>query len=692
MFEKITLNLLGNAVKFTPPGGRIDVALVLSGDAVELSVTDTGPGIPPAMLDAIFERFFQLDASLTRRYEGTGIGLALVKELTELMGGTASVQSTVGKGSRFFVRLPKVEQRRQLPRGAESVEVSTSARHRPDVGRPLSPSAQPRVTAAAWDGPERPRVLVVEDSADMRGYLAEVLGDLYEIQLADDGLAALEQARRCPPEAIVSDIMMPRMDGFELLGRLKDDPALRAVPVILLTAKADHVVAGLEAGASDYMSKPFAPAELRARVQALLLARERAARAAAEDAERRAAFLAEAGALLSESLDYEETLGRLGRLCVRSLADWCTIDLVEGREIRGVAGAHADPAREPILREVQRRYPPRWDSPQPAVTVLRTGQPLLMPELPDEILRTKLVDDEHLRLARELGTRTGLSVPLVARGQMLGALSLASAAPGRRFGRADLELAQEVARRAASAIDNARLYRASQEAVRARNEFLSVASHELNTPVTSLKLAVQFVRRAARPVDPQTMDKMLEIVLRQVTRLTRLSGDLLDASRMQAGCLPLVLTDVDLGALVREVASRFEADLARSQCSVSISTRDGAPVVGRWDRSRLDQVVTNLLSNAIKFGAGKPIEIVVGEGGGVAQIIVEDHGIGIDPARRGRLFERFERAVSENYGGLGLGLYISRGLVEGHGGSIRCESQHGGGSTFTIELPCAGPP
>ncbi|XYH95612.1 AAA family ATPase [Sorangium sp. So ce1128] len=426
---------------------------------------------------------------------------------------------------------------------------------------------------------------------------------------------------------------------------------------------------------------------------ARLLAKEQAARAVAEDAEQRAAFLAEAGALLSESLDYEETLARFGRLCVRRLADWCAIDVVEGREIRRLAVAHRDPMKEPLLRQVQERYPPGWDSPHPAAKALRTGEPVLTPEVTDDVLRVICHDDEHVRLARALGTRTGLSVPLIARGQTLGVLSLASDAPGRRYGRADLGLAVELGRRAAIAIDNARLYRASQEAVRARSEFLTVATHELNTPLTSLTLAVQSLRRAAplgRVIDPQVLDRRLELVARQGTRLTRLINDLLDVSHLDMGPLVLERTDVDLGALIREVVERFKADLAGALCSVSIQT--GAPAFGRWDRSCLDRIVTSLLSNAIKFGTGKPIEIAVGAERGTARLVVRDHGIGIAPEQRDRIFGRFERAVSEtHYGGLGLGLYLSRRIVEEHGGLIRCESRPGAGATFIVELPCAEP-
>jgi predicted ATPase/signal transduction histidine kinase len=426
---------------------------------------------------------------------------------------------------------------------------------------------------------------------------------------------------------------------------------------------------------------------------ALLLSKERAARAAAEDAERRAAFIARAGALVSESLDHEESLARLSRLCAGSLGDWCVIDVVEGREIRRIAGAHRDPAKEPVLRELSRRYPPRWDSPHPAVTVLRTGEPLLMPEVHDDFLRATSECDEHFRLLRALGTQTGLAVPLVARGQTLGVLTLASAAPGRRFGRYDLELSEEVARRAATAIDNARLYQASQEAVRVRDEFLVVASHELNTPVTSLTLNLQWVRRAIRSErapDLQAMDRRLERALQQGARLARLNSDLLDVSRIHANRLPLDLEDVDLHALVRAVVERFKSE--PSHAGVSVSIQGSGPVVGRWDRSRIEQILANLLSNAIKFGAGKPIEILFGEEAGFARLSVRDQGIGIDPAMQGRIFERFERAVPVDYGGLGLGLYLSRRIAEAHGGTLHVQSTPGAGATFILELPCAGPP
>lgn len=230
-----------------------------------------------------------------------------------------------------------------------------------------------------------------------------------------------------------------------------------------------------------------------------------------------------------------------------------------------------------------------------------------------------------------------------------------------------------------------------QEAVRLRDEFLSIASHELRTPITSLQLMVQGLAQGVVSLSPETRRRTFGLAERQVARLTRLVGELLEVSRIQAGRLAFQPEQVDLVAVVREVIQCFEAELARIRCPVSL--RSDRPVMGRWDRSKLEQVVTNILSNAMKFGAGQPIEITVEEApAGTGRLVVTDHGIGIPPERLPCIFERFERAVSaRTYGGLGLGLYIVRSIVEALGGSIRAESVLGSGSTFTVELPCAGP-
>jgi predicted ATPase/signal transduction histidine kinase len=421
---------------------------------------------------------------------------------------------------------------------------------------------------------------------------------------------------------------------------------------------------------------------------ARLLERERAGRIEAEAAERRGLLLGEATALLSQTLDSPGMFDALARLCARSFVDWAMIDLEENGTLMRIAGAHRDPDKEPILHELAARYPPEQTS--PVWDVLRTGQAVEAPVLTDDQLRIYCADEHHVELVRRLGARSAVFVPLCVRDVVIGALTLVSMTPNR-FARADAELAAELGRRMALAIDNARLLDETRRALHLREEFLRIASHELRTPLASLRLSAQGLLRAAernRAVSPEILDRTLRRVLGNTARLEQLTSELLDVTRMEQGRLDLNPTEIALDAIVREAVEHIEAELAATGSSVSIEC--AAPVVGRWDPSRLDQVVTNLMTNAAKFGAGKPIEIRIERSGADARLAVTDHGIGIDPARRPYVFDRFERAVpSSRYGGLGLGLYIAQSIVVAHGGTITVDSEPGAGSTFTVTLPCA---
>jgi signal transduction histidine kinase len=231
------------------------------------------------------------------------------------------------------------------------------------------------------------------------------------------------------------------------------------------------------------------------------------------------------------------------------------------------------------------------------------------------------------------------------------------------------------------------------QAVRDRDDFLSIASHELRTPLTTLQLEVEgLARSAAKTTDGAPPgDRLLrsvDAIAVQTARLIRLVEELLDMSRLAGGQVRLQPTSVDLGALVKDIVLRFKSSLDTAQCSVELDIEDR--VVGAWDRLRIEQVASNLLSNAIKYGAGKPICIAVGRSGTDAVLAMRDLGIGVAPEHQTRIFRRFERAVStENYGGFGLGLWISREITHAHGGSIHVDSSLGKGATFTVKLPLA---
>ncbi|QSQ19960.1 AAA family ATPase [Pyxidicoccus parkwayensis] len=409
-------------------------------------------------------------------------------------------------------------------------------------------------------------------------------------------------------------------------------------------------------------------------------------------AERAVRFLAESSAALGESLDYETTLSRVARLTVPFLADCCLVYVLDKPEtLHCVAVACASPAKQAVLQELQHSHPPRWDSRLPGVVAARTGEPQLLPEVADAQLQVVSEDAAHLELLRTFDLRSLLVVPLITQGRSLGSVILARVTPVHRYGPADLALAQELARRAATSIDNARLYHEAREAIRLRDEFLSIAAHELYTPLTSLKLSIQGLERGDAPVPAEAVSRVSRNAPRQIRRLTRLIDELLSVSRLREGRVHFQLEEVDLASLTRDVAESFSEESVRAYTPLVVHAETAVP--GRWDRTRLEQVVTNLVANALKFGDRKPVELSVTSEAGIARLTVKDHGIGIAPDRLPHIFERFERAVSSReYGGLGLGLYIAHEIVSALGGHIHVESRQGVGTRFTVLLPRAGPP
>jgi PAS domain S-box-containing protein len=402
------------------------------------------------------------------------------------------------------------------------------------------------------------------------------------------------------------------------------------------------------------------------------------------------AFLARATEELASSLDYETTLASVARMVVPTLADWCSIDVLEDdQRVNRVAVAHVDPAKVQWANELQERYPEDPKAPYGVPNVLRTGKPELYAEISDSLLVASARDAEHLQLMRDVGFASAMVIPLVAHGRTLGAISFVTAESGRHYGAEDVALAENLAARAALAIDNARLYRAAQHANRLKDEFLATLSHELRTPLTAI-LGWSHLLRTGE-MDQPSATNALEIIARNARAQAQLIDDLLDVSRIITGKLRLDVRQIDplsfIEAAIEALRPAAEAKGVRIQkvLDTGISSVAGDP-------GRLQQVVWNLLSNAIKFTPrGGRVQVRLERINSHIELAISDTGIGIKPEFLPHVFDRFRQAdqsPTRQHGGLGLGLAIVRHLVELHGGTVQAESVgEGQGTTITVKLP-----
>jgi len=651
MWERVVLNLLSNAFKFTLRGG-VRVRLVREGGAAVLEVADTGRGIAEHDLPRLFERFFRAEGGESRTHEGSGIGLALVHELVKLHGGSIDAESELGRGTTFRVRIPfgnahlPQAQLHFLPSSAASsaqVYVQEALSWLPaSEGEPTShvaavvegdPGKRDRRFAATFNS----RVLLADDNADMRAYVVELLGPIYRVEAVVDGAQALAAARRDRPDLVISDVMMPNVDGFALLKALRADQALRDVPVILLSARAGEEarIEGFGAGADDYIVKPFYARELLARVGGILeLTRLR------RDSEERFRAFVQA---TSDAV-------------YRMNADWTELLALEGRDF---IADQIGPTRSWMSKYV------REDDRERVTAAI------------SEAIRTrKPFELEHpvVRADGTIGWTFSRAIPLFdADGTIVEWFGAASDVTVRHENQDELERRQ----------------RELEEADRQKNEFLAMLAHELRNPLAPIRNASELLVRKLS-ADPDAC-RSLALVNRQVAHLTRLVDDLLDISRITQRRIELYRSPTKVADVIARALETTDPVVRERHHRVAIvSSR--RPLMVNADPERLVQCLANILINAAKYSnIGGEIRIESRTEGDQVVISVSDNGVGIAPELLPNVFDLFvqgERTLDRSQGGLGIGLSIVKRLIEMHGGTVGVASDGvNRGATFEIRLP-----
>ncbi|MDB4892388.1 MAG: Circadian input kinase [Gemmatimonadetes bacterium] len=416
------------------------------------------------------------------------------------------------------------------------------------------------------------------------------------------------------------------------------------------------------------------------------LIEERAARAAAEGAERRAAVLADASRLLGTSFDYQTTLSRLARLAVPAIADYCTVDLV-GRdgEIERVAVAHVDAAKESLLWEVRRWVRAGAPMSPHLQRALVDGEPMLIPVLTDEMTARAALDEDHAQLLSQLHAHSFVSVPLKVSGKPIGVLVLYSSESERHFDEDDLALAEELARRAALAVDNARLYHEAQLATRARDQMLGIVAHDLRNPLNTILMASELLEEVL--VSDVQKSRQVQMVRRAGKQMNHLIQDLLDVKRIENGRLAVEPRAVRAIALLNEAVEMLRSLASARGLDLALEETDELPMV-KADAQRIHQVFSNLIGNAIKFTPrGGKISLSGKQRGADVYMGVSDTGQGIPAEQLPHVFGQFWQASGSDRRGIGLGLAIAKGIVEAHEGRIWVESAIGEGSSFYFTLP-----
>jgi signal transduction histidine kinase/DNA-binding response OmpR family regulator len=682
MWEKIVLNLVSNAFKYTLEG-EIAVGVREERGAAVVTVRDTGIGIPREELPKLFNRFHRVEGARGRTQEGSGIGLALVQELVRLHGGSVDVTSEVGTGSTFTVTIPlgtehlpadHIGGARNLPSTNVAAQqfVEEALRWLPDADLDATGDVTAEAGVAAPLPGDGAKIVLADDNADMRDYVRRLLVPFYEVIPVRDGEEALRIVREQCPDLVLTDVMMPKLDGFGLLSALRADPATASIPLIMLSARAGEEarVEGLEAGADDYLVKPFSARELLARVSGMLALTR--VRQEATRAERR----------LQQALEAE----RLGLRSIFTRAPAFIATLRGPEHVFEIA----NPPYMKIVGESRDIVgkPVREALPEVA------GQGFF--ELLDRVYESgeAFSGNEDCIVFDHGGVREERYVDFVyqpildAEGAVSGIFVHGNDVTEQVRARRVVERQAEELERANLALLNAQ--EQLKEADRRKDEFIATLSHELRTPLTAIVGWARMLKMGGN--DAETIQTAIDTIDHSARAQARLIDDVLDVSRITSGKVRIDSETVNVAEVAGAAVETVRLAAAARGVALIPEMDEAVDPLILGDPSRLQQIIWNLLSNAIKFTPeGGLVRLVVTSDEAKVTVQVVDTGGGIRSEFLPHVFEAFRQAESTStrvHGGLGLGLSIVRYLVELHGGMITAESEgEGKGATFTVELP-----
>jgi PAS domain S-box-containing protein len=667
MWEKIVFNLLSNAFKYTLEGS-ISVKLSTEEDYSVLTVTDTGVGIPAEELPHIFDRFHRVQNTGGRTFEGTGIGLSLIRELVHLHGATIDVESAKDKGSIFTVRIPFGKTHlpaASLAEARDNIDHFSLKEylHEAESFLPASESDPPRASGPPNNNDEM--ILIVDDNTDMRRHIQSVIGSHYPTMTAANGLEALSVIGEHRPALVLSDLMMPVMDGTQLLRELKQNRQTSQIPVILITARAgeDSRIEGFETGADDYLVKPFSGKELQSRIRAQLRISQ----------------------LRTHAYNQMKSLFMQAPVAIQILrGPEFHFDLLNDHAAR-LMGLN----REETIGRTVEEVLPHWRETgiiDLLQRVYATGETYTASEMPFDIHREGQVVHGFVRfIYTPLRDEDGAIQGVLITGDEITEQVLA-----RRKAESDIRERQTFAERLEREVE-AR----TQDLIRVNKElesFSYATSHDLQEPLRKIQM---FIDRITH--EKESTDLFLQKISESAVRMRNLIDSMLAYSHLTR--LEPDMTEVDLNVVLADVTRDFELVIEEKQAVIRIGE---LPTI-RTNRFHMNQLFSNLLSNSLKFSTGTPAisvtsRVVMGnqvQAGDrllpeqkFVQISFSDNGIGFETEYSKKIFDLFQRLHGRHqYSGTGIGLTIVKKIVEQHNGYISAESGGDKGAIFHIWLP-----